>query len=226
MDLPPEIPQALNLADAHLQRLQFEEEQAVDPDRVMSVARYDVKTLSGEPVRVAVSASAHRDDRDDLRAVTAEIYAAFDVRELDSELSEFEPEEDEEQKKDYGAESAPEPALDRDILFEIDLVSPVDERSSGKVVSFLIDPVPISKNETPHRWKPTNASTVWVWMRIDAGDATMRVFQGSNPTDRFRRRDVPGWTKPLKADVDTPRVRVNGHRNGTSYDLSGGWALI
>jgi hypothetical protein len=220
MDLPSDLPQALNLADARLQRLQFGEPRG-DADRVESIARYDVKTLTGEPLRVDVRASADPADTEDLKTATAEIYAAFEVRELDAELERFEPEED-----DYVEDAGAEPESAREVLFEIALLSPPPDDASGRVVSFLLDPVPISRNETPHRWKPENSETVWVWMRIDAGDATMRVFSGENRTDRYRRRDTPGWTKGLKADVQTPRVRVNGHENGTSYDLSGGWRQL
>jgi hypothetical protein len=156
MDLPSDLPHALNLADAKLQRLQFEEPRPL-ANRVESIASYEAKTLTEPPVRVDVRASAHADDIEDLKAATAKIYAAFEVHDLDAELDRFEPEED------AGAsEAGPESESDRDVLFEVALVSPSAKEASGQVVSFVIDPVPISKNETPHRWKPENSQTVWV----------------------------------------------------------------
>lgn len=212
MEPPPAgLPAAADPERHCLRRLDFSE-GSFHNGRISFRAEYVADTALGRQ-RFEVVVSADTDDEAHARALTRDFRAAFEAVEADPELLQT--------LEEPGVADVPEKrkAREREILIKMNLVDPAEREM---VCGFTIDPT-INADTPPHRYAPNSGTGFWVCMCISAGDATVRVFNGPNPTNLARRVKYSGCTDWLPAKVPTPRARVNGHADGTSYWIKGGW---
>jgi hypothetical protein len=213
---PPGLPAAADPTRACLRRIDFERREV----GLLVEFRGDYRThgLLGAQ-RFEIVVTSHVDDEPALRDLVRHFRASFEAVPLDPAFLEA--------VESAGQIEIAEPPEDdeRDIRIDMRLAETELDAPDGVLCGFYIDPS-IESATPPHRYRPANTRTVDVQMHVEEGRARVRVFRGDEPTNRDAERVAVADTGWLGANIATPRVRVNGLRNGSYYWLRGGWVRL
>jgi hypothetical protein len=183
---------------------------------VPGTVRYEGEYVTDEPgtepqtFQVSVSAPLEPDGEE-----PAELHAflrrpvAFYAAAPDSKAPPTPEELDLRDESDFGAADPP------GIEVEMELVNAGDlEDTPGVIAVFVIDPISISGNAKPHRYKAASSSTSAASARASKGKVRLSV-----PTTSV---DTVGrsWTRWLRSKTT---AIVDGRQVSNSYDIGGGW---
>ena len=111
---------------------------------------------------------------------------------------------------------------DRMVTIEMTLTSPRPDEPM--ICDFYLDPR-ITPACSPHRYKPDGEAVVariYVWK----GRARLRMFRGTEPTNRRDEASAGHATESLGAQITQPRAHVRALTDEAGYDFCGNWQQI